>query len=69
MSDKQSKNKSIRVEKSTSDKNIIAGMDSNNKNAMKVLVNEGHNAFVRHCFTHPETGRPLSYAEMRGFYG
>ena len=68
MADKQSHHSTGKVEKSTSGK-ISKGMDSYNKKAMNVLVNKGHNAFVKHCFTHPKTGKPMSYSDMRGFYG
>lgn len=47
----------------------IFRMNSQNKEAFNVLRKKGAEEFVKHVFTHPENGRPLSYAEMRGFYG
>lgn len=47
---------------------IEKGMDSNNKNAMKVWREQGSEAAVKHMFTRPD-GRQRSYAEMRGLYG
>ena len=44
-------------------------MDKYNRKAAQVMVEKGHSAFIKHCFTHPETGKPMTYAEMRGFYG
>ena len=44
------------------------GMDDRNRDAMKVLVNEGTSAFYKHVFTGDDGGQ-LSYAEMRARYG
>lgn len=44
-------------------------MDKYNRKAAQIMVERGHSAFIKHCFTHPETGEPMTYAEMRGFYG
>jgi len=46
-----------------------AHMDDYNKKAAKVLKNEGIDAAINHMFTDQETGRQLSYAEMRARYG
>ena len=44
-------------------------MDDTNKRALKVMVEEGVDAAVKHMFTDQKTGRALSYAEMRSRYG
>jgi hypothetical protein len=44
-------------------------MDEPNKKALGVMVNEGMDAAVKHMFTDQESGRQLSYAEMRSRYG
>ena len=44
------------------------GMDDRNREAMKVLVNEGTPAFYKHVFT-GDNGEQLDYAEMRARYG
>jgi len=43
-------------------------MDEKNKEALKVLKEEGDNAFVNHVFT-GENGQKLTYSEMRARYG
>ena len=45
------------------------GMDERNKAALKVLQTEGTDAAVKHMLTDDETGRQLSYSEMRSRYG
>ena len=45
------------------------GMDEANKKALNVLNNEGEEEFMKHVFTDQETGRKLSYSEMRMRYG
>ena len=37
--------------------------------AAEVLVTQGDYAFVKHVFTDQDTGRGLTYAEMRDRYG
>lgn len=37
--------------------------------ALKILSEKGYDAFVKHVFTNKETGKPLSYSEMRERYG
>ena len=44
-------------------------MDDTNKKAAQVLQNQGTKAFIEHVFTDQDTGRKLSYAEMRMRYG
>ena len=44
-------------------------MDDYNKKAMDVLTTKGMNAAIQHMFTDQETGRPLTYGEMRARYG
>jgi hypothetical protein len=61
-------------EKPTSETKInlepfMTGMDEANKKAAEVLQNQGSNAFMEHVFTDQDTGRKLSYAEMRMRYG
>ena len=48
---------------------FMPGMDESNKKAAEVLQNQGTNAFIDHVFTDQDTGRKLSYAEMRMIYG
>lgn len=43
-------------------------MDDHNKSAMNVLQEQGESAFIKHVFT-DESGRALTYAEMRERYG
>ena len=51
------------------DSPLIRGMDSANATAAKVLFTRGNKEFVDHVFTDQDTGRKLSYAEMRMRYG
>jgi len=44
-------------------------MDDVNKKAMDVWAEKGSEAAVKHMFTDQETGRTLSYSEMRSRYG
>jgi len=46
-----------------------ARMDAANTKAAVVLSTQGSKAFVEHVFTDQETGKKLSYAEMRALYG
>jgi len=51
----------------------ISNMDDNNKKAAE-KIQEGlktgdMTGAIEHMFKHPKNGRPLSYAEMRYFYG
>jgi hypothetical protein len=44
-------------------------MDDANKKAMNVFATKGIDAAITHMFTDQETGRQLSYGEMRARYG
>ena len=44
-------------------------MDEHNKGAVDVMASEGMEAAVKHMFTDQESGRQLSYSEMRMRYG
>lgn len=44
-------------------------MDDYNKKAMDVLTTKGMDAAIQHMFTDQDTGRTLSYGEMRARYG
>lgn len=48
---------------------IEKGMDEANRTALQVMANEGSAAAIKHMFTDQNTGRTLSYAEMRMLYG
>jgi hypothetical protein len=43
--------------------------DAVNIKAADVLTTQGKAAFVKHVFTDQDTGRELSYSEMRQLYG
>ena len=48
---------------------LSQGMNQLNKDALNVMASQGEKEAIKHMFTHPETGRQLSYGEMRSFYG
>ena len=48
---------------------IYNQMDKNNQKALDIGEEKGEKTLVEHMFKHPETGRKLSYGEMRMFYG
>ena len=48
---------------------INPGMDEANKTAANVFNTHGEKAFLKHVFTDQETGRTMSYSEMRYRYG
>lgn len=48
---------------------INPGMDEANKTAANVFNSQGEKAFLKHIFTDQETGRTMSYSEMRYRYG
>ena len=50
-------------------KNNYLVMDDLNKKAMNVMTTQGMDAAVKHMFTDQDTGRQLSYGEMRMRYG
>lgn len=45
------------------------GMDKNNQNAYKVLVEQGTEKAIEYMMKDPETGEAISYAKMRSLYG
>lgn len=45
------------------------GMDDVNKKATDVMAEQGMEAAIKHMFTDQQTGRKLSYGEMRSRYG
>ena len=53
----------------TWDKAFGKNIDEDNKKALNVMKTEGMDAAVKHMFTDQETGRQLSYPEMRMRYG
>ena len=48
---------------------FINNMVANNKTAANIMNTKGMEAAVEHMFKHPETGKPMSYSEMRYYYG
>lgn len=58
--------KSVVVEDSKQSSN--SKMDEKNKEAIKVLAEQGDNAFIKHVFT-GDNEKPISYSEMRARYG
>ena len=54
---------------SDEDSGLSDEMDEINKNALKIMQNEGMEAAVNYMFTDQESGRQLSYGEMRMRYG
>jgi len=48
---------------------LINNMDDNNKIAANIMNTKGMDAAVEHMFKHPKTGKPMSYSEMRYYYG
>ena len=44
-------------------------MDEANKKATDVMTEQGMEAAIEHMVTDQQTGRKLSYAEMRSMYG
>lgn len=59
----------IEVESSKLKMPIIPNMDEANKTAANVFNTQGKKAFLKHIFTDQETGRQMSYSEMRYRYG
>lgn len=45
------------------------GMDDANKKGLDIMESEGMDAAVKYMFTEQESGRQLSYSEMRTRYG
>ena len=48
---------------------VNSGMDEANKAAADVCNTQGKGAFFKHVFTDQDTGRTMSYSEMRSMYG
>tara|TARA_A100001388_G_scaffold209382_1_gene159862 strand:+ start:57 stop:296 length:240 start_codon:yes stop_codon:yes gene_type:complete len=44
-------------------------MDDHNKKAVDVMKTKGMSAAIEHMFTDQDTGRQLTYGEMRARYG
>ena len=59
----------VEVESSKQKMPINPNMDEANKTAVNVFNTQGEKAFLKHIFTDQETGRQMSYAEMRYRYG
>ena len=56
-------------EKDAAEYAAAVGMDAANTEAIKVLATKGPHAFAKHVFTDQESGKSLSYAEMRARFG
>ena len=65
----QSPQNKMNVEPSKQKLPINPNMDEANKTAANVFNTQGEKAFLKHIFTDQETGRQMSYAEMRYRYG
>ena len=50
------------------DKNLEK-MNDNNKQAAQILKTGDMMSAVKHMFTHPRTGKPMTYSQMRDLYG
>jgi len=59
----------IEVESSKLKMPINSNMDEANKTAANIFNTQGEISFLKHIFTDQETGRQMSYAEMRYRYG
>jgi len=44
-------------------------MNEHNKKALDVMATEGMEAAIKHMFTDEQSGRQLSYSEMRSRFG
>tara|TARA_B100001094_G_C17424638_1_gene436266 strand:- start:152 stop:376 length:225 start_codon:yes stop_codon:yes gene_type:complete len=62
-------NVELKVKSSEQNMPINPNMDEANKTAANVFNTQGEKAFLKHIFTDQETGRQMSYAEMRSMYG
>tara|TARA_Y100000593_G_C4040810_1_gene205029 strand:- start:2 stop:232 length:231 start_codon:yes stop_codon:yes gene_type:complete len=47
----------------------VKKMDENNLKIAKVMSEQGMEAAAKQMFTHPYENRPMTYGEMRSFYG
>jgi hypothetical protein len=59
----------IEIGKGIVPQQLINNMDANNKTAANIMNTKGMEAAVEHMFKHPETGKPMTYSEMRYYYG
>ena len=59
----------IEIGKGIVPQQLINNMDVNNKTAANIMNTKGMEAAVEHMFKHPETGKPMTYSEMRYYYG
>ena len=53
-------------------KKFQPGMDDINKKLVQKVIDageDGEKTFFKNVFTHPVTGKPMTYGEMRSFYG
>ena len=62
-------NVEVKIKPSEQKLPINPNMDEANKTAAKVFNTQGEKAFLKHIFTDQETGRQMSYSEMRSMYG
>ena len=53
----------------SSHEGLIKGMNEYNKKATEVFFTKSKKKFIDHVFKHPETGKQMSYSEMRMVYG
>jgi hypothetical protein len=67
--DKTVKDTLTEIGKNIISPSFINNMDDNNKTAAHIMNTKGIDAAVEHMFKHPNTGKPMSYSEMRSFYG
>lgn len=59
----------IEIGKGIVPQQLINNMDVNNKTAANIMNTKGMEAAIEHMFKHPETGKPMTYSEMRYYYG
>ena len=67
--DNKFKNTLIGIGKGIVPQQLINNMDDNNKTASNIMNTKGTGVAIEHMFKHPETGKPMSYSEMRYYYG
>ena len=58
-----------KCENTVTNSDIYNNMDKRNQKAMEVWAGKGFDSAIKHMFTDDETGRPLTYGEMRSRYG
>ena len=59
----------IEIGKGIVPQQLINNMDVNNKTAANIMNTKGMESAVEHMFKHPKTGKPMTYSEMRYYYG